>query len=132
LERQTTVTTANDVLKAIQDGTIDFVDLRFTDPKGKLQRVTLDGSVVDESAFTEGLMFDGSSIAGWKAINESNVVLLSDPTTLHGDPFFAEPTLVVLCDIHGPVTTQPYNRDPRTQPKLPSDVNPRAAKEPDY
>jgi glutamine synthetase len=77
-------------------------------------------------------MFDGSSIAGWKAINESNVVLLSDPTTLHGDPFFAEPTLVVLCDIHGPVTTQPYNRDPRTQPKLPSDVNPRAAKEPDY
>jgi hypothetical protein len=110
---KTTMTTANDVLKAIKDDRIDFVDLRFTDLKGKLQHVTLDGSVVDESVFAEGVMFDGSSIAGWKAINESDMVLLPDPTTLHRDPFFAEPTLVVLCDVHDPVTTQPYNRDPR-------------------
>jgi glutamine synthetase len=89
------MTTANDLLKAIKDDGIDFVDLRFTDLKGKLQHVTLDGSVVDESVFAEGVMFDGSSIAGWKAINESDMVLLPDPTTLHRDPFFAEPTLVV-------------------------------------
>ena len=66
--------------------------------------MTLDRFVVDETVFTEGVMFDGYSIAGWKAINESDMVLLSDPTTLHRDPFFAEPTLVVLCDVHDPVT----------------------------
>ena len=107
------MTTTNDILKAIKDDRIDFVDLRFTDLKGKLQHVTLDGSVVDESVFLEGVMFDGSSIAGWKAINESDMVLLPAPTMLHRDPFFAEPTLVVLCDVLDPVTTRPYNRDPR-------------------
>jgi glutamine synthetase len=107
------MTSTNDILKAIKDDGIDFVDLRFTDLKGKLQHVTLDGSVVDDSVFLEGVMFDGSSIAGWKAINESDMVLLPDPTTSHRDPFFAEPTLAVLCDVIDPVTTQPYNRDPR-------------------
>jgi glutamine synthetase len=69
--------------------------------------VTLDRFVVDETVFTEGVMFDGYSIAGWKAINESDMVLLSDPTTLHRDPFFAEPTLVILCDVHDPTLPSP-------------------------
>jgi len=80
------MTTANDILKAIKDDGIDFVDLRFTDLKGKLQHMTLDGSVVDESVFTEGVMFDGSSIAGWKAINESDTVLASGPILRRTDP----------------------------------------------
>jgi glutamine synthetase len=107
------MTTANDILKMIKDEGIDFVDLRFTDPKGKLQHVTLDGASVNGDVFEDGVMFDGSSIAGWKAINESDMVLMPDPTTLHRDAFFAEPTLVVLCDVLDPVARQPYNRDPR-------------------
>jgi glutamine synthetase len=107
------MTTTNDLLKAIKDDRIDVVDLRFTDLKGKLQHVTLDGSVVDERVFLEGVMFDGSSITGWTAINESDMVLLPAPTMLHRDRFFDEPTLVVLCDVLDPVTTRPYNRDPR-------------------
>lgn len=77
------MTTANDILKQIKDNDIKFVDLRFTDPKGKLQHVTMDIGLVDEEMFVDGVMFDGSSIAGWKAINESDMVLMPDPTTAH-------------------------------------------------
>jgi glutamine synthetase len=107
------MTTANDILKQIKDNDIKFVDLRFTDPKGKLQHVTMDVVCVDEDMFADGVMFDGSSIAGWKAINESDMVLMPDPATAHIDPFFAQSTLVVLCDILDPVSGEAYNRDPR-------------------
>ena len=77
--------TAKDVLKAIKDNDVKYVDLRFTDPRGKWQHVTFDQSLIDEDVFAEGMMFDGSSIAGWKAINESDMTLMPDPTTaLHG------------------------------------------------
>ncbi|HET6378465.1 MAG TPA: type I glutamate--ammonia ligase [Methylocella sp.] len=105
--------TAKDVLKTIKDQDIKYVDLRFTDPRGKWQHVTLDVSLVDEDIFTEGTMFDGSSIAGWKAINESDMTLMLDPDTAVVDPFFAVPTLAIICDIMEPSTGQPYNRDPR-------------------
>ncbi len=86
------MTTAKDVLKKIKDEDIKFLDLRFTDPKGKLQHVTMDCALVDEDMFAEGVMFDGSSIAGWKAINESDMTLMPDPETAHVDPFFAQST----------------------------------------
>ena len=105
--------TAQDVLKAIKDNDVKYVDLRFTDPRGKWQHVTFDISMIDEEIFTEGTMFDGSSIAGWKAINESDMTLMPDPATATIDPFFAETTMVITCDILEPSTGQPYNRDPR-------------------
>ncbi|GGD88752.1 glutamine synthetase [Aureimonas endophytica] len=107
------MTTANDILKQIKDNDVKFVDLRFTDPRGKLQHVTMDVAIVDEDMFSEGSMFDGSSIAGWKAINESDMVLMPDPETAHMDPFFAQSTMVVFCDILDPVSGESYNRDPR-------------------
>ena len=107
------MTTAKDIMKQIKDNDVKFVDLRFTDPKGKLQHVTMDVVEVDEDMFADGVMFDGSSIAGWKAINESDMVLMPDTDTVHMDPFFAQSTMVVLCDILDPVSGEPYNRDPR-------------------
>ena len=106
--------TANAVLKLIKDKEVKFVDLRFTDPRGKWQHVTFDVSLIDEDAFAEGLMFDGSSIAGWKAINESDMTLMPDPSTAVIDPFFAQTTLAIVCDVLEPTTGQPYNRDPRS------------------
>ena len=105
--------TAKDVLKAIKDNDVKYVDLRFTDPRGKWQHVTFDQSMVDEDMFAEGTMFDGSSIAGWKAINESDMTLMLDPATACMDPFFAASTMVITCDILEPSTGQPYGRDPR-------------------
>ncbi|MEX6633556.1 type I glutamate--ammonia ligase [Hyphococcus lacteus] len=105
------------ILKRIKDEKIKFVDLRFTDPKGKWQHVTFDQTMVDEDLFTDGTMFDGSSIAGWKAINESDMVLMPDPATAVMDPFFAQPTLSIVCDVLEPSTGQPYSRDPRTTAK---------------
>jgi glutamine synthetase len=98
----------------IQDKEVKFVDFRFTDPRGKWQHVTFDLSLVDEDAFTQGLMFDGSSIAGWKAINESDMTLMPDPSSAMIDPFFAQTTLSIVCDVHEPLTGQPYNRCPRS------------------
>jgi glutamine synthetase len=98
----------------IQDKEVKFVDFRFTDPRGKWQHVTFDLSLVDEDAFSQGLMFDGSSIAGWKAINESDMTLMPDPSTAVIDPFFAQTTLAIVCDVHEPLTGQPYNRCPRS------------------
>jgi glutamine synthetase len=105
---------AKDVLKTIKDKDIKYVDLRFTDPRGKWQHVTFDVTLFDEEVFTEGLMFDGSSIAGWKAINESDMTLMPDPATAVLDPFFAAATLSIVCDILEPTTGEPYGRDPRS------------------
>jgi glutamine synthetase len=107
------MTTAKDVLKMIEDNDVKYVDLRFTDPRGKWQHVTFDVSMITEDTFAEGEMFDGSSIAGWKAINESDMMLMPDPATACIDPFFAETTLVLTCDVLEPTTGEPYNRDPR-------------------
>ncbi|MET3599983.1 glutamine synthetase [Martelella mangrovi] len=100
-------------MKQIKDNDVKFVDLRFTDPKGKLQHVTMDVSAVDEDMFADGIMFDGSSIAGWKAINESDMVLMPDTATAHMDPFFAQSTMAVFCDVLEPLSGEAYNRDPR-------------------
>src|ERR1700724_1791382 len=105
--------TAKEVLKAIKDNDVKYVDLRFTDPRGKWQHVTFDVGMIDEDAFADGLMFDGSSIAGWKAINESDMTLMPDPTSACMDPFFAASTMVINCDILDPASGQPYGRDPR-------------------
>jgi glutamine synthetase len=107
------MTTANDVLKLIKDNDVKYVDLRFTDPRGKWQHVTFDVTMVDEDMFSEGTMFDGSSIAGWKAINESDMTLMPDPASACIDPFFSETTLSLTCDILEPTTGEPYGRDPR-------------------
>lgn len=108
---------AENVFQLIKDKNVKYVDLRFTDPRGKWQHVTFDLSLVDEDFFTEGQMFDGSSIAGWKAINESDMILMPDPSTAVMDPFFAQPTLAIFCDVLEPSTGQPYTRDPRTTAK---------------
>src|SRR3712207_9556387 len=108
---------AQSVLKLIKDKEVKFVDLRFTDPRGKWQHVTFDLSMVDDDLFTHGTMFDGSSIAGWKAINESDMILMPDPQTATMDPFFSASTMSVVCDILEPSTGEPYSRDPRGMAK---------------
>jgi glutamine synthetase len=107
------MSTANDVIKQIKDNDIKYVDFRFTDPRGKWQHVTFDVSVLDADALNEGIAFDGSSIAGWKAINESDMLLKPDFETATQDPFFAASTLVLVCDVVEPTTGHRYNRDPR-------------------
>ncbi|MBX9862527.1 MAG: type I glutamate--ammonia ligase [Hyphomicrobium sp.] len=105
--------TVSDVLKLIKDKDVKFVDLRFTDTKGKMQHVTADVSCVDEAMF-EGYAFDGSSIAGWKGIESSDMFLKPDPASAHVDPFFAQTTVAIFCDVIEPLTGQPYERDPRS------------------
>ena len=104
-----------DVLKIVKEKEVKFIDYRFTNTHGKEQHVTVtaneDGIKTD---FTEGKMFDGSSIAGWKNINESDMILMPDPSTAVMDPFFDEPTLVVSCDIIEPEDGKPYEKDPRS------------------
>jgi len=94
-----------------------YVDLRFTDPRGKWQHLTQHVSTMDEAAFTDGIMFDGSSIAGWKAINESDMTLMPDAKTAVMDPFAAQPTMIIVCDVLEPSTGQAYSRDPRSTAK---------------
>ncbi|MCC5813064.1 MAG: glutamate--ammonia ligase [Ectothiorhodospiraceae bacterium] len=106
--------TAADILNMIKDENIKFVDFRFTDTKGKEQHVTVPASTVEEETFEDGKMFDGSSIAGWKGINESDMILMPDPDTATLDPFFDEPTINITCDIIEPNTMQGYERDPRS------------------
>jgi glutamine synthetase len=108
---------SEEILKKLKDEDINYVDLRFTDPRGKLQHVTFDKSEVNEDFFEDGTMFDGSSIAGWKAINESDMVLKPDTSYAVVDPFYQQPTLVMLCDVLEPGTGEAYNRDPRTTAK---------------
>ena len=101
------------VLKLMKDKEIEYVDLRFTDPRGKLQHLTMDSTIVDEKMLNEGVFFDGSSIAGWKAINESDMILKPDLSRKVVDPFTSHNTLVLFCDIHDAVKRNSYERDPR-------------------
>ena len=94
------------VMEMIKEHSVEYVDFRFTDPRGKWQHTAQHVSTVDEEMFADGVMFDGSSIGGWKAINESDMVLLPDPSTAVIDPFTADPTLVLVCDILDPTTMQ--------------------------
>jgi glutamine synthetase len=90
------------IFKTIKEKDVQYVDLRFTDMRGKMQHVTFDLSMVDKSLFVDGTMFDGSSIAGWKAINESDMLLMPDPSSARIDPFFQNTTLAIMCDILNP------------------------------
>ncbi len=105
------------VTKLMKDNGIKFVDLRFTDTHGKEQHVTVPANTIDAGFFKEGKMFDGSSIAGWKGINESDMVLMPDTATAVLDPFMDEPTMIVTCDILEPNTMKGYERDPRSLAK---------------
>jgi len=105
------------VLKLMKEKGVKFVDFRFTDTRGKEQHVSVPAHTVDEALFTEGKMFDGSSIAGWKGINESDMILMPDAEGVFIDPFFEEPTLVMTCDVIEPSTMQGYSRDPRSLAK---------------
>jgi glutamine synthetase len=104
----------NKVLELIKENDVKYVDFRFTDPKGKWQHTAQHVVTVDEDLLTEGVMFDGSSIAGWKEINESDMILKPDLSTAVMDPFSAQPTLILFCDILEPSTGQLYDRDPRS------------------
>jgi len=108
---------SNDVIKMIKDNDVRFVDFRFCDSRGKEQHVTMPSHVVDEEFLEEGKMFDGSSIDGWKGINESDMVMMPDTETAVIDPFYEEPTLVLRCDVLEPNTMQGYERDPRSLAK---------------
>ncbi len=101
------------VLKLIRDEDVDYVDIRFTDPRGKLQHVTIVSDLVDEDFLDEGFMFDGSSIAGWKSIDESDMKLIPDTDSVYVDPFYAEKTICLHCTVVEPDTLEPYDRDPR-------------------
>ena len=105
-------------LELMREHSVEYVDLRFTDPRGKWQHTAQHVSTIDEDAFRDGVMFDGSSIAGWKAINESDMILMLDPETAVMDPFAAKPQMIVFCDIVEPSTGQFYARDPRATSKL--------------
>ena len=101
-------------LSLINDNDVRWVDLRFTDTKGKEQHASIPASVVNEDFFEAGKMFDGSSIAGWKGINESDMILMPDDSTAILDPFTDDPTVILRCDIVEPATMQGYDRDPRS------------------
>lgn len=102
------------VLQMIEDNDVKFVDLRFTDIKGKEQHVSIPASYVTEDWFEEGQPFDGSSMAAWKGIEASDMILMPDPDTAHMDPFREESTLILTCDATDPATGKGYNRDPRS------------------
>ncbi|MEO1709513.1 MAG: type I glutamate--ammonia ligase [Pseudomonadota bacterium] len=108
------MTTPADVISMIKEKDVKFVDLRFTDTRGKMQHVTADARCVDEGMFADGYAFDGSSIAGWKSIEASDMMLMADPASAHIDPFFAQTTLAIFCDVLEPSTGEPYDRDPRS------------------
>ncbi|OLQ81078.1 type I glutamate--ammonia ligase [Photobacterium proteolyticum] len=102
------------VLALIQENEVKFVDLRFTDTKGKEQHISIPAHQIDADFFEEGKMFDGSSVAGWKGINESDMVMMPDAASAVLDPFTEDATLNVRCDILEPATMQGYDRDPRS------------------
>ncbi|MBA3564676.1 MAG: glutamate--ammonia ligase [Gammaproteobacteria bacterium] len=106
--------TPAEALREIKDNEVKFVDLRFTDSKGKEQHVTVPTRVIDDDFFEDGKMFDGSSIAGWKHINESDMILMPDAETAVMDIFSEDATLVLRCDVIEPSTMQGYARDPRS------------------
>jgi len=108
---------SDNVFKMMEDNGVKFVDFRFTDTHGKQQHVSMPHHQITVDTFTDGKMFDGSSIAGWKGINESDMILMPDPTTALMDPFTDEPTLNITCDIVEPSTGEGYERDPRSVAK---------------
>ncbi|RCL00516.1 MAG: glutamine synthetase [Candidatus Tokpelaia sp. JSC085] len=101
----------NNILQQIKDKNIRFVDLRFTDLKGKLHHITIESGLLNEKMFSDGVVFDASSISGWKPINDMR--LIPDPVTAHIDPFFAQMTMIIICNIIDPLTGDQYNHDPR-------------------
>tara|TARA_A100001011_G_C14270555_1_gene826796 strand:- start:2 stop:1408 length:1407 start_codon:yes stop_codon:yes gene_type:complete len=105
------------VLKTLKEKEVKYVDLRFTDTKGKWQHTAQTVNTIDESTFKDGIMFDGSSIAGWKNINESDMILMPDPSTAVMDPFTAQPQLILFCDVIEPADGKPYELDPRSTAK---------------
>ncbi len=105
------------VMKLIKDSEAKFVDLRFTDTRGKEQHVTIPASVVDDAFFNDGKMFDGSSISGWRGIDDSDMVLMPETDTAVVDPFYDDPTVNIRCDVLVPTTMQGYERDPRSLAK---------------
>jgi len=105
--------TPEEILKTLSEADVRYVDFRFTDTRGKEQHVSVPSAEIDEELFENGKMFDGSSIAGWKGINESDMILMPDPTTAVLDPFYTDTTLLLRCDVIEPTTMQPYNRDTR-------------------
>ena len=108
------MTTAKDIQALIKEKEVQYVDVRFSDMRGKLQHVTFDLNLVDDDFLNDGTMFDGSSIAGWKAINESDMKLRPDLASAYIDPFYQQTTLVLHCDVINPNDGTPYNRDPRS------------------
>lgn len=102
------------VFDLIGENAVEFVDLRFTDPRGQWHHTCQHVSTIEEDTFAEGVVFDGSSINGWKAINDSDMLLMPDPATAVMDPFSARPQLILFCDVYDPSTQKPYNRDPRS------------------
>ncbi len=107
----------SNVLDLIKQHDVQYVDLRFTDPRGKWQHTAQHVSTVNEDCFVDGFFFDGSSIAGWKEINDSDMILMPDASTAVMDPFTAQPQLILFCDIVEPSTGEPYARDPRSVAK---------------
>lgn len=107
----------SDVLKMMQEHDVKFVDFRFVDSRGKEQHVSVPARTVDEDVLEGGKTFDGSSIAGWKGINDSDMILMPDTSTAVMDPFFDEPTLIIRCDVVEPATMQGYDRCPRSLAK---------------
>ena len=105
------------VLDLIKKNNVKYVDLRFTDPRGKWQHTAQTAHTITADTFQNGIMFDGSSIAGWKAIYKSDMMLMPDPETAVMDPFTAQPQLVLFCDVLEPISREPYNRDPRSVAK---------------
>ena len=106
--------TPKDILNMIKEKEIEWVDVRFTDPKGKWQHLTMCAGVIGEDELTDGLMFDGSSIEGWKVINESDMILKPDLDAVYFDPFSATPMMILFCNIVEPSTGELYTRDPRS------------------
>ena len=109
---------ATDLLKMIKDEDIEYVDVRFTDPRGKLQHVTLMSDQVDEDFLEEGFMFDGSSIAGWKSIEASDMKLMIDTDSAYVDPFYAEKTLCVHCSVVEPDTGEAQTAEDGGEPAI--------------
>jgi glutamine synthetase len=104
---------AKQCLKFAKDNNVEMVDFRFTDWPGTWQHCSFPVSQIDEGTFEDGLGFDGSSIRGWQAINESDMLFVPDPTSAFIDPFMKHTTLALICDIQDPLTRKPYSRDPR-------------------
>lgn len=104
---------AKTILQQIKDEGVEYLDIRFTDPRGKMQHVTAIVDIVDEDWFEEGWMFDGSSIAGWKSIENSDMKLMMDLDSAYIDPFYAQKTMAIFANVVEPDTGEAYDRDPR-------------------